>query len=146
MRLRRLPLAAVVALFLVACGGSAVKHHSYAAQTLDDLARVAKETALAQREAALRDAGLAAQAKGENVSDAIAAAALTYQKRIDVVNGYIAAKDIYVRAVLAAIAKDADLATVVPMLQKALIAYKAVQALFKDDVPEVPAPVKEMLK
>lgn len=146
MKLRRVPLAALVVLFLAACGGSAVKHHSYAAQTLDDLAKVAKDTAMAQREEALRTAGLEAQAKGQNVEEAVAAAALTYQKKIDVVNGYIAAKDIYVRAVLAAIAKDADLATILPILQKALVAYAGVRALFKDDVPAVPEPVKEMLK
>lgn len=142
----RLSLLSLVALFLFACGGSSVKHHSYAAQTLDDLAQVAKKTVLTERDAALREAGLAAQAKGENVADAVAAAALVYQKRVDAVNGFIAAKDAYVRAVLAALAKDTDLATVLPILQKALEAYEGVRALLKDTVPAVPGPVKEMIK
>lgn len=142
----RLSFLSLVALFLFACGGASVKHHSYAAQTLDDLAQVAKKTAMTERGEALREAGLAAQAKGENVAEAVAAAALEYQKRIDVVNGFIAAKDVYVRAVLAALAKDADLSTILPILQKALVAYEGVRALFKNAVPAVPAPVKEMVK
>jgi hypothetical protein len=142
----RLPFLALVALFLFACGGSSVKHHSYAAQTLDDLALAAKKTAMTERGEALREAGMAAHAKGMDVAEAVAAAALAYQKRIDVVNGFISAKDVYVRAVLAALAKDTDLSTILPILQKALIAYEGVRALFKNTVPAVPAPVKEMVK
>lgn len=145
MRLRQTFLT-VVTLVLVACGGSSVKHHSYAAQTLDDLAQVARETAMTERGNALQKAGLAAHAEGKDVQEAVAAAALTQEKRIDVVNGFIAAKDAYVRAVLAAISKDADLKTILPILQKALTAYAGVQALFKDSVPAVPAPVKEMIE
>lgn len=142
----RLSFLSLIVFFMFACGGSSVKHHSYAAQTLDDLAQVAKKTALTERAEALRGAGLAAQVKGENVADAVAAAALEYQKRIAVVNGFIAAKDVYVRAVLVALSKEADLSTIVPLLQKALVAYEGVRALFNNSVPAIPASVKEMIK
>lgn len=142
----RLSFLTLVACVLVACGGSSVKHHSYAAQTLDDLAQVARDTAMTERDEVLRTAGLAANADGKDVQEAVAAAALRYQKRIDVVNGFIAAKDAYVRAVLAALAKDTDLKTILPILQEALTAYESVRVLFKDSVPTVPAPVKEMLE
>jgi hypothetical protein len=137
---------ALIVLFFSACGGSSVKHHSYAAQTLDDLAQVARETSMTERGDALRKAGLAAQAEGKDVNEAVTAAALTYQNRIDAVNGFIAAKEVYIRAVLAAISKDTDLQTILPILRKALEAYAGVQAFFKDTVPAVPSPVKEMLE
>ena len=140
----RMPLSILLFAFLSACSGSAIRHHSYAAQTLDDLAKVAKETVMADREATLRAAGLAAE--GRNVEEAVAAAAMAYQKKVDVVNSYIAAKDIYVRAVLAAINKDVDVKTILPILHKGVIAYAGVKALFKDAVPDLPKPVKEMLK
>lgn len=146
MKVKHLPLIAMTLLFLVACGGSAVKRHSYAAQTLDDLALTAKSTAMTQREAVLRKAGEDAIAAGTNVNEAIEAAALAYQTKINAVNAFIAAKDLYIRAVLAAINKDADLGTILPMLKDALAAYANLQAVFKDDIPPIPGPVKEMLK
>lgn len=146
MTVRRMPLITLVLLFLVACGGSAVKRHSYAAQTLDDLAQTAKSTAMTQREVALREAGEAAIAAGTDVNAAVEAAALAYQAKISAVNAFINAKDLYIRAVLAAINKDADLSTILPMLKDALAAYANLQAVFKETIPPIPGPVKEMIK
>lgn len=139
--------AATIAFVIVfaACGGTSLKAHSYAAQTLDDVAKVARATALEQRGEALEAAGERAQEQGADVAEAVAAAAVAYQRRIDAVNGYIAAKDLYVRAVLLAAGQDKpNLATLVPVLRNALGAYAGVRALYPG-LPAIPTPIKELV-
>lgn len=130
---------------LVACGGSGLKAHSYAAQTLDDVAQVARETALERRAETLEAAGAKAKADGGDVDEAVAAAAVGYQSKIDAVNGFIHAKDLYVRAVLLAAGQDKpNLATLVPVLRDALGSYAGVRALYPA-LPDIPAPIKELV-
>ena len=147
----RLPLALGVAagivlgLLLSACGGTSLKAHSYAATTLDYVARVARETALEDRGEKLQAAGEQAQADGKDVTEAVNAAAVKYQARIDAVNGYIAAKDLYVRAVLLAAGQDKpSFATLLPVLRNAIAAYAGVRALYPS-LPDIPDPIKELV-
>lgn len=110
LRLIGLVLAATLA-FGCTSSNAALKAHTTAAQTLDDLASDAKELVLEQREAQL-DA-VAQQAVTDGLDPAAlkasverAAAKYDAGPAIPAVNAFIAAKDAYVRAVLVDAGKD----------------------------------------
>lgn len=143
---------------VVGCGAcapsnAALRAHSFAAQTLDDLATGAKSTALDMRQAVLDKAAVDAHKAGL-MGDALtaevqkAAAVFDTGPVIGTVNAFISTKDIYVRAVLVAASKDTPTwVDVKPMLRGALAAYAAMRdALGKPDkMPPIPAAISNLI-
>jgi len=151
-------LALVVMLAIVGCGAcatsnTALRGHSLAAQTLDDLAAGAKVTALDMRQAALDKAAVDAHKAGkmgDELTAEVQKAAVAFDAGpvIGAVNAFIATKDLYVRAVLVAASKDSPTwADVKPMLRGAIAAYTAMRdALGKPDkMPPVPTAITDLL-
>lgn len=108
--------ALMLAATLIGCQGcapsnAALKNHSIAAQTVDDVATEAREMVLELRETELTEAAAQAKADGGDPVDiklAVERAAATFDAgpAIPAVNAFIAAKDLYVRTVLATASKD----------------------------------------
>lgn len=116
MRYIRSLIAIGLVLGLTACSACApsnasLKGHSYAAETLDTLAADAKETVLEMRQVELDRAAADARTiglTGDELRAAVERAAAKYDAgpALPAVNAFIAAKDAYVRTVLAAASKD----------------------------------------
>jgi len=154
--IRTLALAALIA--LVGCAScapsnAALRGHSHAAQTLDDLAAGAKATVLDLRQAELDKAAVKAHEAGKmgpELEAAVKEAAAGFDKgpAIGAVNAFVAAKDLYVRAVLVAASKDPPTwSDVKPMLRGVIDAYTAMRdALGKPDkMPPIPSAIAELL-
>jgi len=156
MQLRLLPLFLVLG--LTACSScvssnSALKAHSHAAETLDDLANDAKETVLELRQRALDDAVARATSeglRGPELDALVTQAAGDFDKgpAVSSVNAFIHAKDLYVRAVLASASKDKPTwDTVKPMLRDVIAAYNAMRdALGRPDkMPAIPDAISQLI-
>lgn len=115
-RYMRPGIALAITLALVGCSAcattnSGLKSHTTAAQTLEEVADEARQYVLDDRKAELEK--VAAQAVADKLDPvqleaAVKAAAATYDDgpKVASVNAFIAAKDLYVRAVLQAASKD----------------------------------------
>lgn len=156
--MNRLLLPLFLILTLTACGScassnTALKAHSHAAETLDDLANDAREIVLDLRQHALDDAVTRATSgglRGPELDAVVIQAAATFDKgpAVGAVNAFIHAKDLYVRAVLAGASKDSpSWETVKPMLADVVSAYNAMRdALGKpDNMPVLPDAINQLL-
>lgn len=151
--LRLTGLALIIA--LAACGGcassnTALKAHTTAAQTLDDVADQAKELALADREQALTQAATQAKVNGADVTKAVTDAAAAYDAgpTIPAVNAFVAAKDAYVRAVLMDAGKDEPTWTNARRLLKDVVdAYTNLRAALgnPEKMPKLPVAIASLL-
>jgi hypothetical protein len=149
------PLSLVVVAACASCAPSntALKRHSHAAELLDDLATDARELVLEQRQAELDQAAAAARARGlagDELRAAVERAAADFDDgpAIGAVNTLVAAKDVYVRAVLAAAADDApSWAELRPILRDVVDAYHALRLALgsPDAMPPVPDVVANLL-
>lgn len=158
VRQRQLVLCIALLTILAACNScvssnNALKNHSLAAQSLDDIAAGAKETVLELRAVALGDA--VAGAKASNLNDTeteqrviAAAAAFDAGPAIPAVNAFVAAKDVYVRTVLAVAAKDKPTwDELKPILQDVITAYEAMRAALGNPskLPALPEAISKLL-
>lgn len=154
--IRTFALATMIALVgCSACAPSnaALRGHSTAAQTLDDLADDAKKTVLELRQVELDKAAVAAHdagLMGNALTAEVQKAATKFDSgpAIGAVNAFIAAKDLYVRGVLMAASKDPpSWTTVKPILKDVIAAYNAMrEALGKPDkMPPIPPAIAELL-
>ena len=141
-------LIAIILILLAACGDSALKRHSYAAQTLDDLAGVARRESLALREKTLREAGERALAAGStDIRSSVELAATEFQPKIDAVNAFVSAKNIYIRAVLlVAQQEEPGFDDLVIVLRNAIDVYEGVRAALGSTIPPIPPIVKELIR
>jgi len=136
---------------LPACGSNeALKRHSLAAETLEDLAVQSREAVTEVRETRLRAAGVAARDAGGDIETAVRGAAAEFDSGplIPAVNTFILAKSAYVRAVLIAAQDDApSFAELRPVLRAALDAYGELRRAVGDAaaLPEVPDVVLALL-
>lgn len=148
--------ALAVLLAAAACAGSpkdvALKRHAYAAAVLDEVSGAARDVVLDLRAGELKRAADKATADGTDVRAAVVAAAAAFDARglVDATNVLIAAKDVYVRAVLLHAREDApSWADVKPALHAALEAYSALRKALGDAgdrLPEVPTAIAELLE
>jgi hypothetical protein len=144
---------AVMLALAMGCGGSsqsAIKGHSYAAQTLDDLASGARQSVLELRQTALLEAGKDAEKAGQPVTPAVLAAADAFDRGpiLHGVNAFIGAKEAYVRVVLvAAQASEPDWVGLKLALQSALRSYEDLRKAVGERLalPEVPKAVVAVL-
>jgi hypothetical protein len=145
--------AALCASLAFGCGGgsqSNLRAHSYAAQTLDDIAVAARQTVMEVRQSSLIEAGQRAEKAGAPVTPAVLAAAEDFDagSAIKGVNAFITAKDAYVRAVLVATrADEPDWVGLKLALQSALQSYDYLRAALGEraKLPEVPKAVMAVL-
>ena len=141
----------VLALSVAACAGSssAIRNHSHAAETLDELAGDGKALVLELRQAELDKALAAAQQSGSDPRAAVTAAAAAFDARplVPALNAFIEAKEAYVRAVLLALQKEPpDWTTVKPLLKDAAAAYTALRTATGDKLPAIPKVVIDLLE
>jgi hypothetical protein len=140
---------------LVACGpsSSALRGHSHAAQTLDSIAADAKATVLELRQAELDEA--ARDGKSAGLADAdlrqfvvLAAAQFDQGPKIHAVNAFVAAKDLYVRAVLIAVSQDPpSWAEAKAVLKDVIASYSELRAALGNPsrLPPIPQAIVDLL-
>ncbi len=134
-------------------GGSTLRAHSVAAQTLDDIAKQARDLVMAQRQQVIDSAvaaAKAAQVGAYELSQSVRKAAADFDAtpKISSVNAFIAAKDLYVRAVLVAAGNDKPTwEQAKAMLNDVVKTYTAMrQALGTPAaMPELPAAIVDLL-
>lgn len=140
--------ALLVILVLAGCGGGdMLRAHTKAAEAMEAVASEAREAVLAWRKAELERARDTAKARGEDPVSAVDTAAANFQPKVDALNVFIAAKQAYVMAVLAA-ARDEGWSGVMPVLAKALEAYRHLRVAMGDGarlLPAVPPVVERLL-
>lgn len=125
------------------------------AAILDEYALTARTAVLDERQAALNAA--AADARAAGISDEallrqeVEAAARAWdanggKRRIDLVNGFVAAKDALVRAVLLEASKDKPTwSDARVLLRDALHAYQALRAVGLERLPAIPPAVADLV-
>ena len=147
--------AMVLMLGAAACASNpnALKAHTSAAETLDDLAGDAKVLVLEDRHAeldAVAESAFTDNATPEELAAAVRAAAKAYDDgpKISAVNTLIAAKDLYVRAVLHAASEDKPSWTEAKaMLKDVIDAYSNLRKLLGEPaaMPKVPEAIAKLL-
>lgn len=151
-------LALGLALAAVGCSActssnTALKAHTTAASTLDDVAQEATELVLADRQHALDVAVTQAKADGLDpiaLKASVERAAATYDAgpAIPAVNAFVAAKDAYVRAVLMDAGKDEPTWSNAKRLLKDVVdAYTNLRKALGDPkkMPELPSAIAALL-
>lgn len=150
MRKHAIPI--VLALAVVAgCAQSntALRRHSIAAETLEDMAVQSREAVRKFREAELRRVGAAAQEAGADFDSAVREASKEFDRTVvSAVNTFINAKRLYVRAVLQAARKDSPtFGDLRDILRPAVAAYESLRKAVGDRIslPAIPDIIKELI-
>lgn len=141
--------------FLSGCGPNGnLRAFTASASLMEDLGQKARDEVLAERrtvlDAAAADA-MAAGITGAQLQQEIEAAARAWdanggKRRVELVNGFIAAKDLFVRGVLAAASKEKpSWSEARTLLRDALAAYQALRAVGLERLPEVPDSVVKLV-
>lgn len=141
--------------FLSGCGpNKELRAFTAGAELLEELGQKARDQVLAERREALDAAAsdaMAAGITGDQLKQEVEIAARQWDvnggsRRIDLVNGFIGAKDLYVRAVLAAASKEKpSWSDARKLLRDALDAYQALRAVGLEKLPEVPDAVAKLV-
>lgn len=144
-----------IAVAVAACApsNSALRGHSHAAQTLDSIAADAKETVLELRQAALDKVARDGKASGLDEPElrravVLAASQFDQGPQIHAVNAFVAAKDAYVRAVLAAASVDPPTwTTAKAVLKDVVAAYSELRAALDNPrrLPPIPQAIVDLL-
>lgn len=142
-------VAALAACSSCATSSTALRAHSHVAQTLDDVGVQARTVVLELRQGKIDDA--IASAQQSNADPVLAAhragADFDAGPWLPAFNGYVAAKDAYVRAVLLAAQVDKpDWDTARPALNDVVLAYGNLRTATGDKLPPIPEVVLKLLR